>query len=208
MSAVFIVALIMANLMGGMLVPLSLPWGTQVVTAGIFIFPITFLLTDLINEYFGVRGARLVTLLGLGMGLLTFAFFWLGEHLPVLPDSPLSQTAFLKVSGQYTGLVFASLTVYLVGQFLDIAVFGAFRRWTGGRLLWLRATGSTLVSQLVDSFLIVILAFSHNLPWAQVMAIAWANYQVKFLVSVGITPVLYGLHALIRRWLGKASFLV
>jgi queuosine precursor transporter len=203
MAGTFLVALIVANMIGGLLVPLPLPWGVQTVTAGIFIFPITFLLTDLLNEYYGVHGARLVTWLGLGMGLLTFAFFGLGEQLTVLPDSPLPKAAFLQVSGQYTGMIFASLAAYLVGQFLDILVFLKFKQLTGNRLLWLRATGSTLVSQLIDSFVVIAITFYDDMPWPQLLAIAWANYQVKFLVSVLITPVLYGGHALIRQYLGR-----
>lgn len=204
LSGVFITALIVANLLGGLLVPLPLPWGTTLVSAGIFIFPVTFLLTDLLNEFYGAAGARQVTWLGFGMALLTFGFFWLGEHLPIAPESVLSRSVYLAVSSQFTHMVLASLTAYLLGQFLDIAVFGAFRKLTDGRLLWLRATGSTLISQLIDSVVVIFIAFWGSLSLPQLIEVATGNYWVKFLVAVCITPLLYAGHSAIRRWIPAA----
>jgi uncharacterized integral membrane protein (TIGR00697 family) len=199
MAALFVTALLVANTIGGILVPLPLPWGQAVVTAGIFIFPITFVLTDLLNEFFGEAGAKRVTWLGFAMGLVTFVGYKVAVLVPALRQSPLPQGAFALVEAQYSDMILASMAAYLVGQFLDIALFGWFKRTTGAKLIWLRATGSTVVSQLFDSVLVVGLTFYNDLLWPELLQVAWGNYQVKLLVAVLITPLIYLGHWLIKR---------
>jgi hypothetical protein len=116
-----------------------------------------------------------------------------------LRQSPLPQGAFALVEAQYSDMILASMAAYLVGQFLDIALFGWFKRTTGAKLIWLRATGSTVVSQLFDSVLVVGLTFYNDLLWPELLQVAWGNYQVKLLVAVLITPLIYLGHWLIKR---------
>jgi queuosine precursor transporter len=108
----------------------------------------------------------------------------------------------------------ASLLAFLVSQILDVLVFHKIKRLTGEGRIWLRATGSTLVSQLIDSFVVLFVAFyvapriAGNIqPWslAQVMAICVGNYIYKFVVAVVLTPVIYGVHYVIERYLGAAT---
>lgn len=220
--AIFITSLLVANLMGSLLLEVPLPWlapgKTQLISAGIIAFPVTFLLTDLINEFYGAKGARQVTLMGFGMALLSALYFWLGNQLPVSGQSPLSLGVYKQVSGQFTGMLVASLSAYLVGQFLDIYLFGVFKSLTNKlsvrftpnskgqhRWLWVRATGSTVVSQLVDSFLVVWVAFGSQLPAATIWAVGTGNYWVKLAVALGITPLLYLGHFALKRFMQREA---
>ncbi|MBX2861599.1 MAG: queuosine precursor transporter [Vampirovibrio sp.] len=205
MTAIFVTALIIANLIGSLLFAVEVMGVTVSLSAGIIPFPITFILTDLLNEFYGGRGARFVTYVGFAMSILVFGFLWIGTQLPVTADSAFPQAQYLQFSGLYTSMFIASLTAYLVGQLLDIGVFQALRKMTHGRFLWLRATGSTIVSQLIDSILVTFIAFSGTLTVDRIWDIALGNYTWKFLIAIGITPLLYLGHALIYRAIDRHS---
>ena len=200
MAVVFCTCLVFANLTGAVLIPFELPLlGERLISAGIFTFPMTFLLTDLLNEFFGNAGAKRITWLGFFMAFGFYGVIRFLENLPILETSPISAEAFHQVASQFTGMIVASLTAYLISQFLDIALFSQFKKWTGNRFIWLRATGSTLISQGFDSFIVTSIAFYGTLSWQEIWLIGHSNYEVKLLVAIGITPLLYGLHYLIRR---------
>ena len=111
--------------------------------------------------------------------------------------------AFNKILGQGLRIIVGSLTAFLIGQLVDVFVFQKLRRATGNKRLWLRATGSTLVSQLIDSFVVLFIAFYGVFATDQIIAIGITNYIYKFAVAVVLTPVIYLVHALIERYLGK-----
>jgi queuosine precursor transporter len=204
MAVLFCCCLVVANLIGAVLIPLQIPGlGDRLVSAGIFIFPITFVLTDVLNDFYGEAGAKRITMLGFFMALFFFGVFQGIGQLPILATSPISTESFHQVSRQFTGMIVASLTAYLVGQFLDIYLFSLFKRFTGGRYIWFRATGSTLISQGFDSFIVTFIAFWGTLPPEQLLLIGRSNYEVKLLVAVAITPVLYGVHHLVQRLLAR-----
>jgi queuosine precursor transporter len=199
MSVVFCTSLIVANLTGAVLIPLHLPLlGERLISAGIITFPVTFLLTDLLNEFYGNAGAKRVTWLGFAVALGFYGVFRFLETLPVTPHSPISAVAFHQVANNFTGMIVASLTAYLFSQFLDITVFSLFKQWTGNRFIGLRATGSTLISQGFDSFIVTSIAFAGTLSWQDIFLIGRSNYEVKLVVALGITPLLYALHYWIR----------
>lgn len=202
MVGIFVTCLLVANLTGSMLFSFDLPGGgSALLSAGIIPFPVTFLLTDLMNEFYGKKGAQIVTLVGFGMSILTFILLAVGERLPVDARSSIPLAHFLEFSGQYSQMFIASLSAYLIGQFLDIYIFGLFRRFTHHRLLWLRATGSTVISQLFDSLIVTSVAFYATYPASTILHIAASNYVWKFLIAVAITPLLYLGHAVLRRLL-------
>jgi uncharacterized integral membrane protein (TIGR00697 family) len=118
---------------------------------------------------------------------------------------PDMQAAFTAVFGQGMNIIIGSLAAFLVSQLVDAMVFRRFKRWTGEKNIWLRATGSTLVSQLVDSLCVVWIAFAlfRGMPMAQATALALTSYAYKFLVAVLSTPLLYLGHGIVERWLGK-----
>lgn len=167
-------------------------------SCGMLSFPITFLLTDLVNEYYGKKGARRMTYLGLGMAALAFLLIYTARKMPVAAESPLPDDVFNRVFGMSNRLYIASLTAYLVGQLCDIWVFGVLKRLTRGKLVWLRATGSTVVSQALDSFLVTFILFWGNAgadgsvpSFGTILRIAATGYILKFVIAIGLTPIIY-----------------
>ncbi len=186
-------------------------------TAGAVIWPIVFITTDIINEYFGKKGVKQISYLTVGLIAYSFVVIYLVTEL-----SPASfwlevnsvnneggyfdiDFAFRKIFRQGLGIIIGSLVAFLIGQLLDVLVFQKLRSITGNKMIWLRATGSTLVSQLVDSFVVLFIAFYvfGNWPFMQVLAIGIVNYIYKFVVAVVLTPLLYVAHYFIDRYLGK-----
>ncbi len=203
LGSVFLTALLLAEITGGKLIQITL-WGELdfILTMGVIPFPITFIVTDIINEYYGRRGIRFITLLGMAMVLFALVLLQIEMSIPAAAISPVSHEAFNSVFGVSARIIVGSLTAYLIGQFVDIYVFHYLRRRTGGKMLWLRATGSTVVSQLVDSFVVLYIAFLGPLSAMQILGIGTTNYIYKFLIAVGITPILYLVHAGVDRYLG------
>jgi hypothetical protein len=113
--------------------------------------------------------------------------------------------AFNTIFGQGLWIIAGSITAFLIGQFVDVTVFHFLKRKTGNPKIWLRATGSTLVSQFIDSFVVLFIAFYIGAGWELelVLAIGIVNYMYKFSVAVILTPVLYVIHYLIDIYLGK-----
>lgn len=207
LSALFVSALLVGDLIGGKLFEANVLGFTVRYSVGIIPFPITFLLTDLLNEFYGKRAARVVTWVGFGMALFTFGIITLAVALPwdpvtQAPDwTGITQPAFDNVFAGGQRILAASMVAYLAAQFVDIAVFAKVKAVTGGRLLWLRATGSTLVSQLIDTALIQTLAWVGLLPMEKVLSLIVASYVTKLVVAVGLTPAIYAGHAVVERWL-------
>ncbi len=225
MSAVFVSSLLIADVLGVKLfrIPLGfsfrLPFAERSIeavehTCGMLTFPVTFLLTDLVNEYYGKRAARRLTYIGLAMGLFVFLVINVAQAMPYL-EAPfnVSKQSFDSIFGSAKVMYIASLCAYLAGQMCDIFLFGAFKRWTRGKMVWLRATGSTLVSQLLDSCVVSYLAFSLGrqifkdpgnppAPVSAIPAIALTGYLLKFCIALGLTPVVYAGRAIMRRWFG------
>ncbi len=185
-------------------------------TAGAVIWPVVFITTDVINEYFGKKGVKRISYLTVAFIAYTFlviyvvteltpAQFWLEVNRQGMEDSFNINTAFSKIYRQGLGIIIGSITAFLLGQLLDVLVFQQLRNLTGGGMIWLRATGSTLVSQLVDSFVVLFIAFYvfGNWPIAQVLAVGVVNYIYKFSVAVILTPLLYVAHYWIDAFLGK-----
>jgi uncharacterized integral membrane protein (TIGR00697 family) len=129
--------------------------------------------------------------------------FQLLLHLPVSPITVISLDTFTKVIAPFTNMIQASLIAYVVGQFLDIGLFRVFKHYTGNKYLWVRATGSTLVSQLFDSFIVTFVAFWGTLSVEQMVAMGQGNYSVKVVAAILITPLLYLGHKLVFRLLGE-----
>ena len=186
LSGIFLSALLLAEFTGGKLIQLPFTGSLTIsVTMGVLPFPLTFVITDIINEFYGRSGIRFITFVGMGM------------MIPAAVNSPVDDASFNRVFGISVRIIIGSLTAYLVSQLVDISVFHLFRSRTGARMLWLRATGSTLVSQLVDSFLVLYIAFAGTLPIDVITGIGAANYLYKSLIAILVTPLLY----IIRRWI-------
>lgn len=183
-------------------------------TAGVLLWPMVFVMTDLINEYFGKQGVKLFSYLA--ASLISYSFIAVYASIHVSPASFWitkqtangtinMQEAFAGVFGQGLWIIVGSLVAFLVGQFIDVYVFHFIKTKTGNRALWLRSTGSTVVSQFIDSFVVLIIAFyiGGNWPLKMIIAVGVVNYIYKFIVAVALTPLLYILHAAIDKYLGK-----
>ena len=184
-------------------------------TAGTLLWPFVFVLTDVVNEYFGRRGVRLISWLAVALIAWAFLFafiaiglapapWWIGAGKPQGVDD--MQAAFAVTFGQGLWTIAGSITAFLIGQLVDVAIYHRIRRATGEGRVWLRATGSTLVSQLVDSFVVLYIAFvlgPQHWPIPLFLAVATVNYAYKASVAIAATPVIYATHAAIDRWLGR-----
>ena len=201
LGGLFVAALLTADLIGGRFFRI---FGRDL-SAGMLAFPLTFLLTDVVNEFYGPRATRRLTFVGLGSAVFAFAVINLALVLPVSPESPLSDSAFRTTFGWSTRLYVASLVAYVVGQLLDIAVFAALRRYTSERMLWLRATGSTLVSQAIDTLVVNFVLLSSIKSTVFIMGVARDSYVIKVVAALALTPLIYVVHALVGRALRESD---
>lgn len=205
----FLTNAVLAELTGGKLFQLpSFSWGGWtvggiVLSIGVIPWPVVFLTTDLVNEYFGKAGVRRLTFLAVGMISYAFVMLFLEILVPAWEKSPVSGEAFHAVFGQSMWIIVGSLTAFLTSQLVDVLIFAAVRERTGNRFLWLRATGSTVVSQLIDTFLVGFIAFviPQKLLFSEFLRLSAGNYGFKLLVAVAITPLIYLGHGLIDAYL-------
>lgn len=183
-------------------------------TAGVLLWPVVFVMTDIINEYFGRRGVRFLSFTA--AILISYAFIMIYFAMDLTPaefwieretssGTVNMDIAFNTLFGQGLWIIIGSLVAFLIGQLVDVTVFHFLRSFTGSSKIWLRATGSTLVSQFIDSFVVLFIAFYIGAGWelSLVLAIGLVNYIYKFFIAIILTPVLYVLHFLIDLYLGK-----
>lgn len=191
--------------------------GSLSFTAGVMLWPIVFIMTDIINEYFGVRGVRFISWMAVGLISYAFLFAYLSIHLApaawwvtVSADRgvPDMQAAFAVTFGQGLWTIAGSITAFLIGQLIDVNVFHRIRKLSGERFIWLRATASTAVSQLVDSFVVLYIAFvlgPQQWPIDLFLAVGTVNYGYKLLMAILLIPVIYLSRMAIERYLGPAE---
>ena len=217
LSGIFIVNALLAEIIGVKIFSVDELMGLPgSLTAGVLIWPVVFVTTDVVNEYFGKAGVLRISYLTVALILFAFGVIYLTTKLPPaawwLDNNKTDNQgrpfdidfAYQSIFRQGLGIVIGSVVAFGVGQVLDATIFAAIRRATGGRYVWLRATGSTLVSQLVDSFVVLYVAFYlfGNWTFGQVISVANANYWYKFAAAILLTPVLYLAHFLIDKYLG------
>ncbi|MEY4777559.1 MAG: hypothetical protein RIS13_307 [Bacteroidota bacterium] len=185
-------------------------------SAGTLTWPIVFIMTDIINEYYGFRGVKFLSILTAAIIGFAFIVFYAAIHLA--PDNywigsqkqngvPDMQAGYAQILGQGMSIIFASLTAFLVGQMADATVFKKIKIITGEKGIWMRATLSTLVSQLIDTFVVgyIYLYFSIGFSFPRVTAIGLTGYSYKFIVAIICTPLVYLAHNLIESYLGKSK---
>jgi uncharacterized integral membrane protein (TIGR00697 family) len=211
LAAIFVASLIVGDLIGGKAVAINISVGSihysQPMSVGLFAFPVTFLLTDAVNEFYGRKGARFLTFLGMWIAIFAFIILNVAQVPRSEPNSYFRDAEFDKVFGIGGRLFIASVLAYLVGQFLDIHVFQFWKALTRSKHLWLRATGSTLASQIADTVIINFLFWwaiptmsgdaARPLSW--VGKKAFGEYVLKFFIAIALTPAVYALHGVITR---------
>jgi uncharacterized PurR-regulated membrane protein YhhQ (DUF165 family) len=189
-------------------------------TAGVLLWPIVFVMTDVINEYFGPKVVKYLSYFTIVLVFYAFMMiygtinlapndWWTNESGMVDGDPSNSisnmNLAFGKVMGQGMKIIIASMIAFLIGQVLDAVIFQKIKKITGDKKVWLRATGSTLISQWIDSYVVLIIAFYFFSDWdlSRVLAIGTVNYCYKFIIAILLTPIIYLTHYIIDNWLGK-----
>lgn len=188
-------------------------------TAGVLLWPVVFIMTDIINEYYGTRGVKFLSYLTIV--LISYAFLIFTGAINLSPSEYFSvgngidkpDNAFRGIFGQGMWIIIGSMMAFLIGQVLDVLVFHRIKKMTGEKNIWLRATGSTLISQLVDSFVVLFIAFyvgkriqtGQGEPWSlhKVLVTGTGNYIYKFVIAIVLTPVIYLIHGWIEKYLGK-----
>jgi uncharacterized integral membrane protein (TIGR00697 family) len=188
--------------------------GSLSFTAGTLLWPVVFVFTDVINEFYGKRGVRMVSWVAVGLILYGFVFAFAAIHLApadwwveAAKDQgvPNYQNAFAAVFGQGMWIIAGSVVAFLLGQLIDVSVFHRIRRMTGEKHVWLRATGSTAVSQLIDSFVVLYIAFvlgPQQWPTSLFMAVSTVNYAYKMMAAIALIPLLYVMRRAIIAYLG------
>lgn len=184
-------------------------------TVGVILWPFVFIMTDIINEYFGVRGVRRLSYLAVIFILYAFGIIYIAINLAPAGFWPASyadkgvpdmQNAYAAIFGQGMWIIAGSIIAFLLGQLIDVFVFHRIKRATGEQKIWLRATGSTAISQIIDSVVVLYIAFvigPAHWPISLWLAVATVNYVYKMGAAIVLTPVLYWVHNIIDKFLGK-----
>jgi queuosine precursor transporter len=204
LTAMFVAALIAGDFIGGKFFNLA----GRTFSAGIIPFPLTFVLTDVVNEFYGKDGARRLTYVGLAAAAFVWLVINLALALPTSTESPITDEVFRSAFGTSARLYVASLSAYVIGQLLDISIFGVLRRASGERLLWLRSTGSTVLSQAIDSLSVSFVFLVGTRPLSFIVSNAANNYVGKLLMAVLLTPLIYLGHTVLHRYLGQREAVV
>ncbi len=202
LAGIFITNALVAELIGGKLLYI----GDVVMRLGILPWPIVFITTDLINEYFGEKGVEKLSFITAGLIAYTFFLLLIGLQIPAVKGNGLiTDEQFTAVFGQSMWIIVGSITAFLVSQLIDVTIFHFVKNRTGKKMIWLRSTGSTVISQFFDSFIVLGIAFwlPGKIDTKMFVASALTGYTVKLLIAVGLTPFIYLGHYLIEKYLAK-----
>ncbi len=182
-------------------------------TCGVLLWPLEFVITDIVNEYYGPKAVRRISYTAVALISYAFLMFYLAIKIPPADFWIGSGTenrianmndAFTSIFGQGMWIILGSLAAFLISQIVDVTVFHRIKKATGENKVWLRATGSTLVSQFVDSFIVLFIAFKigKGWSWQLVLAICLVNYAYKSFMAIILTPVIYLAERCIENYLG------
>jgi uncharacterized integral membrane protein (TIGR00697 family) len=181
-------------------------------TCGVLLWPLEFVMTDIVNEYYGPRAVKNISYTAVALISYAFLMFYLAIHIPaadfwvtsnVAGGVPNMQDAFNGVFGQGLRIIVGSIIAFVISQIVDVTIFHRIKRITGEKHIWIRATGSTLVSQLVDSYVVLFIAFLGRFSWQQILAIGIMNYAYKFTMAILLTPLIYFVEGRIEKYLGR-----
>jgi uncharacterized integral membrane protein (TIGR00697 family) len=196
---VFVTGIVVANLLGSKIVD----FGFFVASVGIFMYPVTFLATDIVAEVYGRKKAMNFVMTGLITNAIMFIMVAAAVVLPPAARYP-SNEAFLEVFNPSLRIIGASIIAFFIGQLHDVSAFEFWKEKTGGKYLWLRNNASTIVSQFIDSTIFMFLAFfrmtpEYTVPFIFALIIPW--WLLKVTIALADTPLVY----LGVRWLRKGE---
>ena len=221
LSGIFITNAIIAEILGTKIFEFDFILNFNM-SVGVIIWPVVFITTDIINEYFGKKGIKKISYFTILLIIYVFIIiymstkltpnnYWLNINSVDNHGNPFNiDYAYNIIFLQSTGIIIGSIIAFLIAQILDVMVFHKLKRMTKGKFIWLRATGSTLISQFIDSFVVLFIAFYLLAPndkvWSlsQVFSVGFDNYTFKFIIAILITPLIYLAHYLIDNYMGEA----
>jgi uncharacterized integral membrane protein (TIGR00697 family) len=183
-------------------------FGPFVTVIGILPWPFVFLLTDLLNEFYGYKTVRKLSWITAGLILYCFLIVGISLKIPALelPGSSLADNkSYTLVFGQAQMVIIGSIIAFLLSQLMDAYIFKWIKSKTGDKYIWLRSTGSTVLSQLVDSYVVLFIGFviTGNMSFHDYLFIAPTNYILKLLIGILLTPLIYAGHFSVRKYLSK-----
>ncbi len=205
LAGLFIGSLVVCNLIANKFLEADLGFKVFVLSAGALPYPVTFLVTDLLSEVYGQRRANQVVRAGFVVSLFVLGVLWLGAQFPAIPDSMVDDATYDRVFHSAWRVIAASMTAYLVAQFVDIRLFHFWKRLTRGKHLWLRNNASTVLSQLLDSALVVLVLFAGQWPAEQMVSVILDLWLFKALVALADTPLFYAGTYALRRLVGPQA---
>lgn len=180
-------------------------------TCGVLLWPLEFVMTDIVNEYYGPKAVRRISLTAVVLISYAFVMYFLAIGVPpadfwISSSKQVNnmQTSFDAIFGQGMRIIIGSLVAFMVSQLVDVTIFHKIKKVTGEKHIWLRATGSTLVSQLIDSYIVLFIAFSGVFSWQMILAIGLMNYIYKFTMALILTPVIILVEKRIEKYLGHS----
>ncbi|MBZ4041761.1 queuosine precursor transporter [Flavobacterium hibisci] len=207
LAGIFITNAVVAELIGGKLIQI----GPFVMSIGILPWPIVFLTTDLINEYFGEKGVKKLSFITSCLIAYSFLILFMAIAIPAAKGiSPVNDEQFQAVFGQSMWIIVGSIIAFMVSQLIDVSVFWFFKNRTGDKKIWLRTTGSTIISQLFDSFIVLGIAFylPGKIDFDTFLSSALVGYTFKLSIAIVLTPLIYLGHYLIKKYLNEHTSLV
>lgn len=226
-TAFFVANALIAECIGGKIFSLESVFGSQPLnmtlfgesglafnlTCGVLLWPLEFVITDIVNEYYGPKAVRRISLIA--VALISYAFIMFYLAMSAAPASfwvaskmqngvPSMQLAFEAIFGQGMWIIIGSIIAFMVSQLIDVTVFHQIKKRTGDKMIWLRSTGSTVISQLVDSFVVLIIAFKigNGWSWSTVLAVGVVNYMYKFTMAIVLTPMIHLMRNRIENYVG------
>jgi uncharacterized integral membrane protein (TIGR00697 family) len=184
-------------------------FGPFVTVVGVLPWPLVFICTDLINEFYGKKAIRRLS--WITAALISYCFIMVTVALAIPANTAISPNTandfeFTKVFGQSQWVIVGSVCAFMFSQLLDATLFAWIKQKTGNKHIWLRSTGSTVVSQLIDSYIVIYIGFilPGTLPMSAFWQIAPTNYLLKLIIAILLTPLIYLGHYAVRRYLGEA----
>jgi len=207
LAGIFITNAVVAELIGGKLIQI----GPFVMSIGILPWPIVFLTTDLINEYFGEKGVKKLSVITAFLIAYAFLILFMAIIIPAAKGiSPVNDEQFQAVFGQSMWIIVGSIIAFMVSQLIDISAFWFFKNRTGNKKIWLRTTGSTVISQLFDSFIVLGIAFwlPGKIDFDTFLSSALVGYTFKLSIAIILTPLIYLGHYLIKKYLNEHTSLI
>ena len=201
LAGFFITNAIIAEMIGGKLIQF---FGIFTQSIGIVLWPVVFIITDLVNEYYGKNGVKKLSIITVALISFTFVVLYICMHLKATSFSPVDDQTFNKVFGQSLYIIVGSVIAFFISQLVDSSIFWMLRDKTGSKMIWLRATGSTVISQLVDTFVVQYIGFVVPGKWTlnELMVNGSWGYLFKLMIAVALIPLIYLGHYLIDRYIG------